>query len=271
MSWSRNVLAVTAGTLGAVVLNLGMPDGALGQAADDTEKLAEIVGERSDANDAGAAVQKTIDELSDQTGTLLEQYRTALKQIDAIRVYNDQMRALISSQEAELTSLTDQVDRVEIVGRSVTPLMLRMIEALDQFVALDVPFLIDERTKRVNDLKSVMGRADVTTAEKFRQIMEAYQIENEYGRTIEAYRSTLKQGGREITVDFLRFGRIALVYQSLDEAQSGVWNQDTKSWDALDDNYRSAIRQGLRIARKQAAPDLIRLPLPAAASNGGAI
>ena len=275
MSWSRNVLALAAGTLGAVVLVLGSPDGALGQAADegsgDAEKLAEIVGERSDANDAGAAVQKTIDELSDQTGTLLEQYRTALKQIDAIRVYNDQMRALISSQEAELTSLTDQVDRVEIVGRSVTPLMLRMIEALDQFVSLDVPFLIDERTKRVNSLKSVMGRADVTTAEKFRQIMEAYQIENEYGRTIEAYRSTLKQGGREITVDFLRFGRIALVYQSLDESQSGVWNQETKTWDALDDDYRSAIRQGLRIARKQAAPDLIRLPLPAAASNGGAI
>ncbi|MEM7411825.1 MAG: DUF3450 domain-containing protein [Myxococcota bacterium] len=272
MSWSRNVLAITASALGAVVLTLGLPDGALGQAADaasdDKEKLAEIVDERSDANDASAAVQKTIDELSDATGGLLEQYRTTLKQIDAIRVYNDQMRSLISSQEAELASLTDQVDRVEIVGRSVTPLMLRMIEAIDQFVALDIPFLIDERTKRVNDLKAVMGRADVTTAEKFRQIMEAYQIENEYGRTIEAYRSTLKQGGKEITVDFLRFGRIALVYQSLDETQTGVWNKETKSWDALDSSYRSAVRQGLRIARKQAAPDLIRLPLPAATSGG---
>jgi hypothetical protein len=100
--------------------------------------------------------------------------------------------------------------------------------------------------------------------------MEAYQIENEYGRTIESYRGAVELAGRETTVDFLRFGRIALVYQSLDQADAGVWNQETRSWDRLDSSYRSAIRQGLRIARKQAAPDLIRLPLPVATSPGGA-
>jgi len=94
--------------------------------------------------------------------------------------------------------------------------------------------------------------------------MEAYQIENEYGRTIEAYRDTIEIDGRETTVDFLRFGRIALVYQSLDQTMSGVWDQKNRTWKVLDDSYRSAIRDGLRIARKQSAPDLIRLPLPAA-------
>ena len=64
------------------------------------------------------------------------------------------------------------------------------------------------------------------------------------------------------TGHFLRFGRIALVYQTLDGMEAGVWNQTTKNWDPLDASYRTAIRQGLRIARKQAAPDLIRLPLP---------
>ena len=63
-------------------------------------------------------------------------------------------------------------------------------------------------------------------------------------------------------MDFLRFGRIALVYQTLDGMEAGVWNQAEKSWEPLDASYRTAIRQGLRIARKQAAPDLIRLPLP---------
>ena len=109
-----------------------------------------------------------------------------------------------------------------------------------------------------------MKRADVTGAEKYRQIMEAYQIENEYGRTIEAYRSTLDLGGREATVDFLRFGRIALVYQTPDGTELGVWNQKKGAWEPLDSSYRSAIRDGIRIARKKASPDLIRLPLPAA-------
>jgi hypothetical protein len=92
--------------------------------------------------------------------------------------------------------------------------------------------------------------------------MEAYQIENEYGRTIEAYRSTLARDGKEVTVNFLRVGRIALLYQTLNEAQAGAWNQESRSWEPLDESFRSAIRQGLRIARKQSAPDLIRLPLP---------
>ena len=140
--------------------------------------------------------------------------------------------------------------------------MLRMIDALDALVELDLPYLLDERTERIAELRKLMKRADVTSAEKYRRIMEAYQTENEYGRTIEAYRSTIKRGDRDVKVDFLRFGRIALVYQTPDGTEAGVWNHETKSWEALDPRWRGAIKDGLRIARKQAAPDLIRLPLP---------
>ena len=239
-------------------------------AVDPDTQLDAAQGVRGEANQEGAASQKRVDGLSDETETLFARYSNTLRQIDSIRIYNGQMRDLIRSQEAELASLQSQLDRVELVGRSVTPLMLNMIEALEDFVDLDVPFLIDERVQRVADLRNMMNRADVTNAEKFRQIMEAYQVENEYGRTLEAYRGILKRDGKEITVDFLRFGRIALVYQTLDENEAGVWNQDAKAWEPLDSSYRSAIRQGLRIARKQAAPDLIQLPLPAAQSAGGA-
>jgi hypothetical protein len=217
---------------------------------------------RRSANAEGVAAQKRIDKISDETDALFARYSAALRQLDSIRIYNRQMEDLIESQDDEMASLTDQLDRVEVVGRSVTPLMLRMIDALKAFVELDVPFLEEERTKRIEELRSMMLRSDVSNSEKYRRIMEAYQIENEYGRTIEAYRGTLDRDGREISVDFLRFGRIALVYQTLDESESGVWNQQTRSWQPLDSSYRSSIRQGLRIARKQAAPDLISLPLP---------
>jgi len=224
---------------------------------------------RRQGNVEGVASQQRIDEISDETETLFTRFSNTLRQIDSIRVYNGQMRELIASQEAELASLRGQLDHVEIVGRSVTPLMLRMISALESLVQLDLPFLLDERTERIAELRKLMTRSDVTSAEKYRRIMEAYQIENEYGRTIEAYRSMLERGGREIKVDFLRFGRIALVYQTLDGKEAGVWDLKTKSWAPLDGSYRTAIRQGLRIARKQAAPDLIRLPLPVPAGGEG--
>jgi hypothetical protein len=236
-----------------------------------TGKLERVVAERMSVNEESLASQQRIESISDETEDLLTRYRGALRQIESLRTYNTQMEALIVSQEEEMASLGEQLDQIELVSRDVTPLMLRMIDALDQFVSLDVPFLGKERRERIVKIRKMMRRADVTEAEKFRRIMEAYQVENEYGRTIEAYRSTLDQDGREVTVDFLRVGRIALVYQSLDESQAGVWNQRTRSWDSLDGSFRSSIRQGLRIARKQAAPDLIRLPLPSAEQAEGAI
>ena len=224
---------------------------------------------RRSANVEGVASQGRIDDISSATDVLFAHYSNTLRQIDSMRVYNRQMRDLIRSQETELASLADQIDRVEEVGRSVTPLMLRMIAAVEAFVRLDTPFLDKERAERIADLRTLMARADVSNAEKFRSIMEAYQIENEYGRTIEAYRGTLRLGDKDVTVDFLRFGRIALVYQTLDGSETGVWDPETRSWEELDDDYRTPIRQGLRIARKQSAPDLIRLPLPAADKEKG--
>jgi len=265
MERSRRRVATLA-ALAAITLLPGASVQAQEEAAASAERqqFEKVVGARATGNEAAEESQKRVDSLSDETDELLAKYRTTWKQIESIDAYNRQMRDLLDAQQAELASLGNQLERVQSVSRSVTPLMVRMIDAVDQFVELDVPFLKKERKERVDGLRALMRRADVTTAEKFRQIMEAYQVENEYGRTIEAYRSTIDIDGKETTVDFLRFGRVALVYQSLDEQQAGAWSQKERKWVPLDSSHRSALRAGLRIARKQAAPDLIRLPLPAA-------
>ena len=251
---------------------LWLPWSAYAQAAPNSAAPAEESGRkalddavemRGQANSELSATQSRIEALSDATDELLTQYQSALRQHESLRIYNRQLDSLIAAQEIERASLEEQTDQVELVSRDVTPLMLRMIDALEAFVALDVPFLEEERADRILDLRKLMRRADVTEAEKYRRIMEAYQIENEYGRTIEAYRSTLASEDKEVMVNFLRVGRIALVYQTLDESEAGVWNQAARRWEPLEGSFRTAIRQGLRIARKQVAPDLLRLPLPA--------
>jgi hypothetical protein len=110
----------------------------------------------------------------------------------------------------------------------------------------------------------MMTRADVTVAEKYRRIMEAYMVELEYGRTIEAYESDVEENAKTRSVNFLRVGRIFLAYQTPDKSEMGVWNNVTRQWDALDSDYRASISKGLRIANRQAAPDLLRLPLSSA-------
>jgi hypothetical protein len=149
----------------------------------------------------------------------------------------------------------------------MTPLILRMLENLEKFVALDVPFLPEERQQRLLKLKAMILKADIKRAEKFRRIIEAYQIENEYGNTIEAYKDEIELEGAKIPVDILRLGRVGLYYQRLDGAESGHWDKTKKSWQPLSDSYDTKIHKGLAIARKEMAPELLTLPVFAAEEN----
>lgn len=224
----------------------------------------EAIQLRKATNDATAASQEKIEELSDDTEKMAAEYRSALKETRALEIYNQQVQDLIVAQQAEMESLRVQIDGVTGVGRQVMPLMLRMIDTLEAFVDLDVPFLPDERRTRIRGLRSLTHRADVTLSEKYRRVLEAYQIENEYGRTIEAYRGSLDADGKSRTVDFLRIGRVALLYETLDGAEVGAWDVKRKEWTVLGGEYRGPIHEGLRMARKQMAPDLLTVPVAVA-------
>ena len=143
------------------------------------------------------------------------------------------------------------------------PLLGRMLDTLEKFIELDVPFLPRERAKRISDLRDLQDRADVTISEKYRRITEAYQVEMEYGRTIETYAGDLEKDGKTRSVAFLRIGRVALMYQTLDKKETAVWDQEKQQWELLSEEYRKPVSEGLKIALKQAPPNLIKLPVHA--------
>lgn len=206
--------------------------------------------------------QQKIDNLADEKSQILVKYRETLRQTDGLRTYNNQLEKLVGSQKKELNSIDKQLLNIENTRREIVPLMLKMIATMVQFIELDVPFLPKERQQRIEQLQTLMGRADVTVAEKYRRILEAYQVEIEYGRTIEAYQGDLTIANHTRTVDFLRIGRVSLYYLTLDGIEAGVWND--KQWQRLDDSYRPAIEQGLKVAKKQLPPDLLVLPVQTA-------
>ena len=241
---------------GSVLVALAMVSGGtLAQNLGDIQTSVE-----ANARD-GVSSQARVDALDDQTNELTREYRAALKQLASLREYNAQLEKLIAAQKAEMTSIRRQIDEVTNVDRTIMPLMFRMIDALEQFVELDTPFLASERKQRVAGLRALMDRSDATPAEKYRRILEAYEIENEYGRTIEVYEGEMNIEGTDRTVSFLRIGRVALIYQTLDGEDSGVWNPKAATFTDLDGDFDSELRSAMRIAKQQAAPDLMVVPL----------
>ena len=206
--------------------------------------------------------QAKIDALTEQTRELLGDYKVVLKEIEGLRVYNRQLERQISNQEREMGQLEKSTEAVTVIERQITPLMMRMIDGLEQFVELDLPFLLQERADRLEGLVEMMDRADVAVSEKLNQILRAYQIENEYGRTLESYSDDVAVGGVERKVDILKVGRIALLYQTQDGEETGMFNIRSRQWEPLDDSYKTPVQTGIRMARKQLSVDLLSLPVP---------
>ncbi len=232
--------------------------------ANADETLQAILKVSEDKTAAAKQSQQKIDKLAEETRSLLGDYKTVMKQIDGLKVYNARLQRQITNQERRLVSIDKSIGDVTVIQRQMTPLVIRMIDGLEQFVELDVPFQIDERRQRIAFLRGNLDRSDVTVAEKFRQVLEAYKIENEYGRKIDSYKGSVEIDGVERDVNFFQVGRIALLYQTTDTDVSGAWDQASRSWVQLDSGeYRNAILKGLRIARKEASIDLLNVPVPA--------
>lgn len=237
-----------------------------GVAVAQTDPVGRALDATVDANRAARASQQRIDKLDDQTRSMLDRYRAASWQAQQLTVYANQLGELVAAQDAEKVSLNRQIEEMERTERELLPLMLRMVEGLEKFVALDLPFLATERSERVDALKKLMADPSANNADKFKRILEAWQIESEYGRSLGTERIEIE--GR--TVDVLRVGRAALYYLSGDGKQAGMWDAASGQWQELPHKHVSEVRRGLRMARDTAAPDLLRLPMPAVAATVGA-
>jgi hypothetical protein len=206
--------------------------------------------------------QDQIDAIVTTTRARFDEYQALLKEIENLEVYNGLFERQIEGQEQQLADLRTSIDEVTVIERQILPSMTRMITGLENFIALDVPFLLERRQARVAALKELVTRADVTTAEQFRNVLEAWQIEAiDYGSTVEAYTGVLEIDGMNREVDFLRIGRVAFLYLTPDARLAGAWDQRTRQWVPLRGDYIDAVREGLRIARGTDIPALFMIPV----------
>jgi hypothetical protein len=218
--------------------------------ADD--KVSAVISEQTKTEENARASQKRVEQLDTETTKMLGEYRQMTAEAQSLKTYNDELAVQVKSQQDQLNGMSQQLSEIQTTAREVLPMMNRMLDTLEQFVKLDAPFLVEERATRIAALKDMMGRADVSTSEKYRRLVEAYQIEMEYGRTVEAYQG--KIGDK--TVEFLRAGRVTIMYQTLDGKETGYWDADSSKWVA-DDSYEDGVKAGLKIAKKQSAPDFL--------------
>ena len=221
----------------------------------DMESVLEV---GRDNQMLSAKSQDRIDATERQTDRIINEYKAVSKQVEGLKLYNEQKRIQIAAQLELMDKLDDQLVQVVVMQRQIPPLAERMLESLESFISLDTPFRIEERQNRIDLVRSSLAKPKVTASEQVRQVLEAYNIEAEYGRKIDTYESALADG---TVVNILVIGRIGMFYQTKDEQSSGRWNNATGTWDELPGSYRKPIRDGIRMAKKLAPTDMLMMPV----------
>ncbi|CAI8256182.1 MAG: Uncharacterised protein [SAR92 bacterium MED-G29] len=214
---------------------------------------------------AAKSAQTKVDRIADQTDGLLQEFKQVNKQIESLRVYNSQLERQIDSQKQMMSELKESIENATIIERGISPLMLSMLKGIEDFIALDTPFKKEQRQGAIDDLYVNMDSAKFSAAEKFRQILEVYDIESEYSLSLESYRDMvdINADGSEVEVEMLRVGRVALMYQTKDKSQTGAWNKEAGAWETLGSEYRRPVDQGIRIAKKLSPQDVMEMPITA--------
>ena len=221
----------------------------------------ETLNSQVDANIPGVVAQKEIDNLDEQAKKLYYEFKDTVSEYEGLRRYDDQLEKIVFSQEEEINSILKQIDSLDNVNKEILPFLKETIDSLRKFVNLDIPFLKESRLARLDNLDSIILKSNVTTAEKFRKVFEAYQVETAFGNTIETYPGFIELEGQTITVDYFRMGRLGWYYRSANGKESGYWNKFEDSWIHTNGKLNDEIKLALDIANRQTPPNFITLPV----------
>ncbi|MEO1040460.1 MAG: DUF3450 domain-containing protein [Pseudomonadota bacterium] len=209
----------------------------------------------------GARTQEQIDDIADQASNLERQYIAQQEVIEGQRVFVEQQRVFLQSQENELRELNSQLERVGSIERDLTPMILEMFVRLQDFVEQDLPFQLEARRDRLANIEETLGNAQVPPAEKYRLILNAYEIESASGRSLRSYSEEVIRDGDPQEARILQVGRVALIRRFPD----GSMEMQTKAnpeWRSVPGSFSSSVQRALRIADEVTTPEVFVAPLP---------
>lgn len=212
-------------------------------------------------NRSSSQSQQRIDKIALETQRMLEEYQSIVRNTEYQDAYNAQLQQLQQDQSQQIASLKEQQNDINVTQMRIMPLILSMADALEKFIVLDLPFQQEQRINGIVQLKQHLRNPAISVTDKYRLVLEAYQIESDYGRTLAVYRDKLKQDQADISVEFLRVGRIALYFQTLDGQRSGIWSKQSGTWQDLPATMNGNIKQALQVAHNRVAPQLLNLPI----------
>ncbi|MEP1229767.1 MAG: DUF3450 family protein [Litorimonas sp.] len=237
---------------------------------------------------------------SAQDTDLEARYSALLQQIADTKMVIAQKEAYIGSQQAQIDSLSSQIEFVPGIKESVRPIVTQMTAEIEKVIKNDLPFLADERYARLDDLKADLADATIGESVLYRKAMTLYDIETNYGNTVGSYtgnnpvnpRSRLQACQESLSTtacaftedltavlnsgatlenlanegdlndgNYIHFGRLAFLYLQVDSSEGFRYDKESQSWEPLSQGEILGVRRSVRIARGESAAGVLTAPI----------
>jgi len=207
------------------------------------------------------ATQRSKEKWRDEKQKEIARFDALKREAQQLEAQEKTLAQRAAETEKRIDEKENQLADIARMQADLAPLMNSQLEQLRQYLTEDLPFLSAERRQRIERLEKLQSDPDVAVSEKFRKVMEALQVEAEYGNTIEVYQQTIRVSGRDRLVNIFRLGRIALFYQSLDQKRCGFFDVATSVWKPLPSSINPNLQAAIEIAAKQRPVEILDLPL----------
>ena len=230
-----------------------------------SDPLPAIIDANREGNRSEADTQKTIDTLSDTRRVLFEEYDSLSRELASLSAHNAQLNRMLDDLDEQQRAGEQSLEKLSDTRREILPLLLAMMDWLEQLAQADLPFRVEQHRHELTELRRSLDRGDLDIGTRYQRVLEHYAQAVATGRRVEVH-SGILPGGTSQVVDFLKVGRLALYYQSPDGKDSAYWDAARQQWQTLADDEGRSLANALRIVRKEAPPGLLHLPLPAASA-----
>ncbi len=205
--------------------------------------------------------QASLDQWGLEKEQLAAEYDALKKQVESRKLAQENLKNEISLHESRVALLDKEVADASRISAEIQPFLKEVHGRLNQLVRDGLPFLVRERADRLHNLQTVLKDPGIAVSEKFRKLLEAVQIEAEYGNTVEVYPRKIVVDGKEFRADIFRLGRISLFFQSIDRETAGYFDAGSGLWEVLPEKYNRDIGSVIEIGSKRRPVELVNLPL----------
>ena len=208
-----------------------------------------------------AQAQKQMDDWNMHRDRLLDEARTLKLELQWLSLHTEKMQRYVATNAEKIAQMELAQGRYAVAAMELEQTLVTDVQKLEAHVAASPPFLVEERTRRLDFLKKSLNDPELTIGEKYRRFTEGLNAEVEYSRKLEISNQTAVFEGKKNELIVIRAGTVGFYCLTPDRNNAGIWDIETQTFVRADDKALRSIRELETLSGSSRFMNVMELPV----------